>query len=274
MTTRLLTIAGCVLFCSGCCCALAVGAARQTARKTQTFAAPGVKGGFLVLETHNGSVNISAAAGGEITIKASLEARARSKSRAEALLAGTQVKVESTDGGTKITVEYPSTGATESVGVSFDVAVPPDTKVEASSHNGAIGAAGVEGDMVLRSHNGKIVAENIRGGVDAETRNGAITCNGASGPVRLTTYNGAVHVACAEGATAPDVVATTRNGGITFECGEGLSAALDLRTRNGSVSVSLPMKIESSGRSHIKAVVGEGEGKVTLETYNGGITVR
>jgi DUF4097 and DUF4098 domain-containing protein YvlB len=235
--------------------------------------APAVPGGALVVDTHNGGIDLAAADGGEITVNAVIEARAVRKSRAEKILADTRLVIQSTDGGVKISIAHPELGGSESVMASLDVAVPAGMTVEASTHNGHVAAVGLKADVKLRTHNGSVTVRDVEGAVAADTHNGSVDCSGSAGPLRVSTWNGSVRIACPKSARAPDITASTHNGGVRLDCPADLSATLDLRTVNGGVFVAAPMKTEVLKRNEVKGVVGAGEGRIVIETHNGSVRI-
>ena len=157
--------------------------------------------------------------------------------------------------------------------------------------NGTVEASDLEGYARCESTNGDIRLKNITGEAKAETTNGSIearhlharikggTTNGrilledVEGGIELSTTNGGITAKNLDG-WGEGITLESTNGGIQVELGR---AGGDLRAENsnGGLEVKVPgaQVLETSKHSiHLK-VPGKAQ-KISLETTNGGITVR
>lgn len=158
----------------------------------------------------------------------------------------------------------------ENVGISYDIAVPDETQVNAHTGSGNVDAYDVKGPAELGTGSGSIHAENIPGRVAASTGSGNVTvtragetkartgsgsieiaqiaggvdANTGSGNVTVASATGAVHAEAGsgqvriEGAKA-DVEAHSGSGGLTVD-GTPKAAHWNLRSGSGGVNVTLP----------------------------------
>ncbi|MCE2942901.1 MAG: DUF4097 family beta strand repeat-containing protein [Gemmatimonadota bacterium] len=142
------------------------------------------------------------------------------------------------------------------VSVSFEVRVPRGVRVVTSTVNG-----GLE-------------IEGVTASVDAETVNGSITARSSGGPVQAKTVNGGLDVSMGRSPT-DDLEFETVNGNITLTIPDGLDAELSMETVNGAVTSDIPVTV--SGRlnpKRLKATLGKGGRRLSLETVNGSVRLR
>ena len=115
--------------------------------------------------------------------------------------------------------------------------------------------AGLECDYTLGASNGRITVENVRGAFDIRTSNGSIEFNGEllpGGDNRIRTSNGSVSI------NLPGL----------------LRVSLDASTSNGSVVSRIPMTTISFEKTHLRAIVGNGDAELSVQTSNCSITFR
>ena len=115
--------------------------------------------------------------------------------------------------------------------------------------------AGLECDYTLGASNGRITVENVRGAFDIRTSNGSIEFNGEllpGGDNRIRTSNGSVSI------NLPGLP----------------RVSLDASTSNGSVVSRIPMTTISSEKTHLRAIVGNGDAELSVQTSNCSITFR
>jgi len=128
-------------------------------------------------------------------------------------------------------------------------------RVEAHTFNDSIRVADVTGDVTAETINGGITLERIdASSVDASTVNGEISYDGQiqdRGLYRLTSHNGPIDV------TLPDRA----------------NATVTVRTFNGEVTSTLPVRIEQSDRHRRTLTTGNGSARVEIESFNGAIAL-
>jgi hypothetical protein len=161
-----------------------------------------------------------------------------------------------TDGG-RIRAEGPSTRGRASWSVSYDVYVPTEANLEATTENGGISAENVRGEMNFEASNGGIRISDVGGKVRARTTNGGVTAN-LSG----TTWQG-------EGLDLQ-----TTNGGATVNVPRGYNAQLETGTTNGGMQVDFPITVRGSLNRRISTQLGSGGPLVRVVTTNGGVRIK
>jgi len=165
----------------------------------------------------------------------------------------------------------PSSGTV--VSYHFDVKLPRGRNLEVTNGNGAIGVAGIEGDVLAYSDNGDVRCDDVSGSVSSRVRNGGVYCRYVAGGIDVNTANGPIEIDAIPAQHYP-VRAWSANGAIKFR---GQSAAVRLRatTENGRII----RELESSD-AEVRQTVhtldlngGEGTAEVGLHALNGNVYV-
>ena len=133
----------------------------------------------------------------------------------------------------------------ESDRTHISVTVPSRTAVDLGTINGNVDLEGTEGPAKLSTVNGRLFMVGVKGEFQGSTVNGGIKFSGDPAPGSsnsFATVNGSVDIVL-EGTTRVEVDVSTVNGGVPTDLGvrsttgDGRSAALDISTVNGSVTV-------------------------------------
>ena len=170
----------------------------------------------IVVETFNGSIDISNGTDDEVVVEVNKRASGFNQDAAWANLEHVEVTIAHSNDEVHVKA-YRRGHQFGDCGASIIIVAPPDARV------------------VLRSNNGYIVSEGLRGEIDARTSNGKIDVVEAGGKIEVGSSNGAILIE----ATDAEVDARTSNGSIRFS---GSLAGGDnlLRTSNGKIDVRLP----------------------------------
>jgi hypothetical protein len=111
---------------------------------------------------------------------------------------------------------------------SFEVALPPGVRVDASTVNG------------------RVVVTEATGDVEANTVNGDIRASTVGGALALTTVNGSIRARAAALTKEAPIHLVTVNGSVSAELPTPLDAEVLLSTVNGRITTDFP--IASTGR--------------------------
>ena len=144
----------------------------------------------------------------------------------------------------------------QSWSVSYDVYVPSQINLDATTENGGISAENVRGEMNFEGTNGGIHLTDVGGNVRARTTNGGVTAD-LSG----TTWQG-------EGLDLQ-----TTNGGAAVYVPHGYNAMLETGTTNGGMRVDFPITVSGSLNRHISTQLGSGGPRLRVITTNGGVRI-
>jgi hypothetical protein len=188
----------------------------------------------------------------DVKIVARVQASADDDATASAI--ARQIRII-TDGG-QIRSEGPSQRGRTSWSVSYDVYVPNQTNLEATTENGGISAEEIQGEMNFEATNGGIHLSDVGGSVHARTTNGGVIAN-LSG----TTWQG------------QGLDLQTTNGGATVYVPRGYNALLETGTTNGGMRVDFPITVRGSLTRGISTQLGSGGPRVRVVTTNGGVHI-
>lgn len=244
--------------------------------RTVQLSAPLSAGSTFAAQTHNGSITVNGAETPDCNVTAKITARAGSDEDAKKLAEETKITLEPF--GDKLTakIQRPPRIMNQSVSVSLDVTVPNKSDLELTTHNGAVSITDITGKINATTHNGSVTAESVSGTTKLRTHNGRITCKEISGNMELRTHNGGIEATCSKSASPVcDVSIVTHNGGINFTAPPNLSASVDVSTHNGSINTDLPITVTGKvSKRKLTGAIGEGQGKLHLETHNGSIKIK
>jgi len=257
--------------------------------------APLAPGSSLSARTNDGSIRIEGVPTEECRLTATIVARGTTQERAQELAEQIEVRLEPSAEGLVVVIEKPETLRNARYGVSLEGTVPTRTSLTLVTSDGSIHLANIEGSVDVRTSDGSIRAEGIRGDTKLKTSDGSIDCSRteagtldlhtSDGGIRCEgicvsrlncrTSDGSIHIECAaDTPKAMEASVTTSDGSITFATPPGLSAVIDASVSDGSIHTSLPLTVQGKVGKSLVGTVGAGEGRITLRTHDGSITIR
>jgi DUF4097 and DUF4098 domain-containing protein YvlB len=252
----------------------AIPSAKYT--RTVQLSAPMSAGSTFAAQTHNGSITVEGVETADCNVTAKITGRADSEEEAKRLAEETEITLEPF--GNKLTakIQRPTCIKNQSVSVSLDVTIPNKSDLELTTHNGDVSITSITGRINATTHNGGVTAEQVTGTTKLRTHNGGITCKEISGDMELRTHNGGIKATCSKFASPVcDVSIVTHNGGIDFTAPPNLSAEIDVSTHNGLIKADLPITVTGKvSKRKLTGTIGQGQGKLHLETHNGSIKIQ
>jgi len=227
------------------------------ATKVVEFTIPAESLQRLECQSHNGSITINGdPAVSEIAMHAELSVRGYSQSEADSNLHLLEIGREERDGTLRLFGKYPEGELNNrSPSFRFTMKVPQRLVLQ------------------LTSHNGDVVANDMAGAATIETHNGDIGGSLRATHVVATTHNGDVELRLA-GEGAVDGEIRTHNGDIVLHLAEGLGARLEASTHNGRVTPPVKLADASIGKRSLRCSVGDGKGRMIVESHNGDVVFR
>lgn len=164
--------------------------------------------------------------------------------------------------------------------VSGDVSVEAfDAEINAEAVSGDVDVVGNNADAVWRftTVSGDISVKDISGDVRAELVSGDIAVSGGSfDRVTLETVNGRIEFRGALAAGGKMDIESV-NGSVDVNFTGDVSARFDIETFNGGIRNCFGPKAERTGRHGpgwgLDFTEGSGDGRVTIETLNGRVTI-
>lgn len=241
-------------------------AAPAAAQRSDTFTWQGeiAPGQTVSVRGINGKVEAVPGSGGTVRVEARKKARSGS-------LADLDVDVRRTSDGIEICGVYPlEDGGTknacdegrrgedmrDNTSIDFVVHVPSGVDFEGSTVNGSIRTGDLGGDVRVATVNGGIVVSG-------------------SGRVEAHTVNGGIEATTGAASWDGDLEFQTVNGSIQVTLPPNVNARVVAKTVNGGIDTDFPLTVQGRwGPRRMEGTIGQGGGRLELETVNGGITLR
>ena len=145
-----------------------------------------------------------------------------------------------------------------------------DLSVDTGS--GAVTVSEVRGESIeINTGSGEVTASNLRSNdLSIDTGSGNIEVTGLTAPqVSLETGSGSV-IADLSGEVW-NVKVQTGSGDVTLKVPPTLAAEVDIETSSGEIETDFEVAVTRHARDHMTGRIGEGGGKIAIETGSGGI---
>lgn len=183
-----------------------------------------------------------------------------------------------------------------------------DSDLRLDTHSGAVAARGVRGDLLVDTGSGSVVVEDVTGAVRVDTGSGGVEIRnveggevsidtGSGGVTGYAIVAGSVRVDTGSGSVELDQVGSadvyvdtgsgsvevgltrdidrlevdTGSGGVTIRMPEDAGATVEVETGSGGIDVDLPLQIRSVRRDYLRGEIGDGEGRIVVDTGSGSI---
>jgi hypothetical protein len=166
--------------------------------------------------------------------------------------------------------------------------------VNLDTGSGGVRVNGMDGSrLVIDTGSGSVDATSLRAGdLEIDTGSGSIRLDGVtSDRLKAETGSGRITIASASapelsvdtgsGSIAIDLTGAVRNarietgsGGVTITVPSDFGANIDFDSGSGGVSSDLPVRITEKKRSSLRGVIGDGSGRIHVETGSGSIRLR
>ena len=153
------------------------------------------------------------------------------------------------------------------------------SSLSVESVSGAVTAANVASDVRIENVSGRISLANTRGALSVETVSGSIVIDGATGQrVHATTVSGSIDFT---GVIFPTgrYEFETHSGGANLALAGNSNAAVSVETFSGSVRNDFPGVVRrrnadpEDDRTNFDYVIGQGAGRVRVETFSGSVHI-
>ena len=241
-------------------------------------------GGMLKVETANGNIAVQTWDGH--TVKVTVLKRAQT----ESVLADLHVNASAANGNVTLKAVYPRTCM--DCEISFEIAVPHGTSVEATTASGAINATNVSGKLSLEDlsgdisvfhASGSIVARSASGDIRVEGAEGPIVCKTASGRIEITGLLGDLNARAASGnvsarfadlAAVRSIELKAASGNVSLAMPRSTGATIDASTIAGSIASDFGAPRQGYAGALLLQTIGDGRVKVQLSVASGDITLR
>ncbi|MGE5176416.1 MAG: DUF4097 family beta strand repeat-containing protein [Hyphomicrobiales bacterium] len=259
------------------------GAGAAEVRNVSERVFPLEPNGDVTIASQNGRISIEGWDRSEVRVQITRTVRADDEKRAQELLRGLMVDVETAPNSIKLTSRYPKrheevgiwailVKKIESLNIHYYLQVPRDASLDLRTANGAIRVRGAGRSADVVTVNGDVEVAGTGGPVDARTTNGEIKLTGIAGSATARTTNGDVTVEILSLPGDGIVDLGTTNGNIEARLPKDIHADVEAVTTNGRVDLGFPVKAQGRLTSKtIRGTIGGGGAHVTLQTTNGSI---
>jgi DUF4097 and DUF4098 domain-containing protein YvlB len=274
-----------------------------TTRETRSFKLTGQP--EVVLDTFDGAIEIHSWDRDEVEVE--IEKRAMEQSLID------EIKVHAEQKGNRVEIRvtgpahefHMTIGRNMSPSARLRVTLPRASRVQATSSDGSIRVADVDGIIVLRTADGSVAATRVSGDISVRTDDGTIRMERAAGKLDLETGDGSIVVDAkptvlrlktgdgsiraqidADSAMTEDWDLSTEDGSIVLTLPSSFDGELDAETRDGTVRATHPLlrgaDQDRSGddreerrerRRSLRARMGEGGKSLRVRTGDGSIRI-
>lgn len=158
--------------------------------------------------------------------------------------------------------------------------------------SGRVDVADADGDVSIDTGSGSVVARGVRGdALHIDTGSGSVKASDVSvGDLSIDTGSGSVEVTSAIArqvlvdtgsgsvkltltANPEDVTIDTGSGSVTVTAPASFGAEVDLETSSGGIKLDFPVTTNRIERDHLQGTIGNGAGRLTIDTGSGGIRI-
>jgi DUF4097 and DUF4098 domain-containing protein YvlB len=238
-------------------CVIHTGGHKAKFSRSEDLTAPLANVTALDVATNVGTIRLEAGEVTEVRIAAEIKVRAATEEQAQEL--AEQVRIVAEPSGETLTIKAikPSDLGRNQLSVDFTITAPAALALDCTANVGDIRVTG----FTKR--------------VKATTDVGTITCTGLREEIDLHTNVGDIRAEYADDAPAALHVALATNvGSIEFAGPHEISADLSARANVGSVKTDRPVTVGGDLKHSIRASLGKGEGRISLNTNVGSIKIR
>lgn len=195
---------------------------------------------------------------------------------------------------------YISAGAANARGVEGDLTIDTGSgrvtafditgSVNVDTGSGSVEIRNVTGDVMVDTGSGEVEINDVRGReVNVDTGSGGVTGSGitaesveidtGSGNIELAEVNassisldtgsGSVYVELLRDIDNLEI--DTGSGSVTVVLPADVGAEIDLETGNGGIDLDFPVTVRRAARDHVVGRVGDGRGRIHIDTGSGSI---
>lgn len=159
------------------------------------------------------------------------------------------------------------------------------------THSAEVDASGTRGALTIDVGSGSVRARDVAGRLLIDTGSGDVRLEGSSGDEvlidtgsgnvtleritadRLNLDTGSGSISVALDADVTELLIDTGSGDVTVRVPEALGASLEIETGSGGIELGVPVAITRRGRSELSGSLGDGRGRIVIDTGSGDVTL-
>ncbi len=238
-------------------CVIHTGMCKAKFSRSEDLTAPLANVMALDVATNVGTIRLEAGQVAEVRIAAEIKVRAATEEQAQEL--AEEVRIVAEPSGQTLTIKAirPSDLGRNQLSVDFTITAPADLALDCTTNVGDIRVTGF--------------TKRVRASTDV----GTIVCTGLREEIDLRSNVGDIRAEYVEDAPAAlRATMATNVGSIEFTGPQEISADFSARANVGSIKTDRPITVTGSLKHSIRASLGKGEGRVSLNTNVGSIKIR
>ena len=279
----LIVALSCLLVLSGCY----YGVHKKVSRRFEKDYERNMK---IDLETSSGNIDIDNWDRDYIEIRAEINAYAMTEDRAYELAENTEIDFSQRDGKLKIRKTSYTQSVNESVSVDYKLKLPCYFNSDFETNSGDVKVEEAVGDLQIKTSSGDIELEEIGGNVQIDTSSGDLEAEELVGDLTYTSSSGDLEVDYLIGkvtleTSSGDIKGAfdlkeednridTSSGDVKVKLEGWPSLRVELTTSSGHIDISnLDLKIFEREEEVVEGIIGNGEGKLRIDTSSGDITL-
>jgi hypothetical protein len=147
-------------------------------------------------------------------------------------------------------------------------------EVNVDTGSGSVEVGGIRGAVLsIDTGSGSVDAVDVEADVvEVDTGSGSVELvRVASGDIVVDTGSGSVDVEVLTSVERIEV--DTGSGGVTLRLPEGVDAEIEADSGSGGIDVDFPMQVRTQRRDYLRGMLGDGRGRITVDTGSGRIRV-
>ncbi|MBM3329389.1 MAG: hypothetical protein FJY67_07975 [Calditrichaeota bacterium] len=228
------------------------------------------------IETPNGDIRIRPAAGSTMQLMVIYTVTGSNEEKVRDMLDRCTTEVSLKTSTVKIEPDLPKKRRYK-VAASYDLYLPAGLELSAECVNGELDADSLTARVKLETVNGDIDCRRSVSDVEASTINGTIRLSDVGGKIEAQTINGSIFIGC--GAPYPkEIDLGAVNGALELRLRKSDTAQPDAvitaDSINGPITLTGSTSVQNlKAKRHLETTLGEGRGKYSLDTINGGIRI-
>lgn len=180
------------------------------------------------------------------------------------------------DGGaTEVTTSHTVGALTVDVGSGHVRVADARGALDIDTGSGDVDVSGVSGDQVrVDTGSGGVTLRGVTApSLNIDTGSGGVDATGvAVERVLVDTGSGSVDLAFSD--SPRDIEIDTGSGGVTLTLPAAFTATVELETGSGGIDLDFPVQVQRWERDAIRGTIGDGSGRLVVETGSGGIRIR
>lgn len=176
---------------------------------------------------------------------------------------------------THVTATGTSGSLTLDVGSGHVEVTGAEGDVDVDTGSGHVEINGINGnDLRVDTGSGRVIASGVNvTTLDIDTGSGRIEVDRTTArDINLDTGSGSITLVATE--NARDIRIDTGSGSVTVGLPASFGAEVEIETGSGGIDLDLPLTVRRWSRDHVTGTLGDGSGRLVIDTGSGSIRIR